>query len=598
MSHPIEDYGLIGDCETAALVGKNGSIDWLCWPRFDSDACFAALLGVKDNGYWSIAPAENVKHTSRRYRGRTLILETRFEDESGSVVVIDFMPPRGNTSELVRLVVGERGTVAMRMEIAIRFGYGALVPWVNHTDDGALRAIAGPDMVVLRTPVSLRAHDFTTTAEFTVAEGDSVPFVLSYGPSHRPPPPPISPRAALAATERFWQDWADRCTIEGEWAEDIIRSLVTLKALTYAPTGGIVAAATTSLPERIGGERNWDYRYCWLRDATLALLALMNAGFYDEAQAWRDWLLRAVAGSPDQLQIMYGLGGERRLVEWEADWLAGYAASTPVRVGNAAYKQRQLDVYGEVMDALFHARTGGLSGDESGWALQRALLEHLEGIWTEPGEGIWEVRGERQSFTYARAMAWVAFDRAVKSIEKLGLDGPLAHWRRTRDEIHADICAKGFDSKRGAFVQAYGSPALDASLLLLPQLGFLPANDPRVRSTVAAIERDLLRDGFVLRYDTAHAVDGLPPGEGAFLACSFWLADAYVLDGRHHDARTLFQRLLGVRNDLGLMAEEYDVGAKRLVGNFPQAFSHVGLVNTALNLKQAGAPARQRAKRE
>jgi GH15 family glucan-1,4-alpha-glucosidase len=597
MPLPIEDYGLIGDCETAALVGRDGSIDWLCWPRFDSGACFAALLGSPDHGRWLIAPEDPDARVTRRYRGDTLILETRFETDAGVVTVCDFMPPRGSTSDLVRLVVGERGAVPMRMELVLRFDYGGLLPWVSRIEDGALRAVAGPDLVVLRTPVALRGQDLTTVARFKANAGDTTPFVLSYGPSHAPPPGAINPRAALAATEKFWNDWSARCAVSGEWADAVKRSLITLKALTYAPTGGIVAAPTTSLPEQLGGARNWDYRFCWVRDATLTLLALMDAGYFEEAQAWRDWLLRAVAGAPEQLQIMYGIAGERRLDEWEVPWLPGYLGAQPVRIGNGAHGQLQLDVFGELMDTLHHARRGGLSGSESAWALQRSLVSHLEKIWREPDAGIWEVRGPRRHFTYSKVMAWVALDRAVKAVESFGLEGPVERWVALRGEIHADICRHGIDPRRGCFVQSYGSEALDASLLLIPQLGFLPAADPRVRATIDAIERELMRDGFVLRYDTRASDDGLPPGEGAFLACSFWLADAQALGGRRRDARRLFERLLSIRNDLGLLAEEYDPAARRMVGNFPQAFSHIALIDTALNLAKAVKPAHQRAER-
>jgi GH15 family glucan-1,4-alpha-glucosidase len=594
----IEDYALIGDCETAALVGRDGSIDWLCWPRFDSGACFAALLGGPDHGRWLLAPVDANAEAARRYRPGTLVLETEFATATGTVAVIDFMPPRTSVSDLVRVVVGRRGRVAMRTELVLRFDYGSAVPWVSRLDDGALRAIAGPDMTILRTPAPLRGEGLTTRGEFAVAEGETVPFVLTYAPSHEAPPEAVDPLAALPETEAFWRGWSSRCGEVGAWTEAVQRSLITLKALTYRPTGGIVAAATTSLPERLGGTRNWDYRYCWLRDATLTLLALMDAGHREEAGAWRGWLLRAVAGNPDQLQIMYGLAGERRLAEWEVPWLPGYEGSAPVRVGNAAHGQLQLDVFGETMDALHQARGMGITGDDrAAWALARQLLAHLESVWREPDEGIWEVRGGRRHFTHSKVMAWVAFDRAVRSAEAFGLDGPVDRWRRSRDEIHAEVCEKGFDPGLGSFVQAYGSRALDASLLLLPEMGFLPPDDPRVVGTVAAIERRLVVDGLVLRYDTAEAADGLPPGEGAFLACSFWLADAYVLMGRVEEARALFERLLALRNDVGLLAEEYDPKDGRQLGNFPQAFSHVGLVNTALNLSRKLKPAEQRASR-
>lgn len=597
MASRIEDYALIGDCETAALVGVSGSIDWLCWPRFDSDACFAALLGSTENGHWRIAPDVAVRRTTRVYRGPTLILETTFHCDEGRVKLVDFMPPRGTASDVVRIVIGESGRVPMRMELVLRFGYGANVPWLTRMEDGGLRAVSGPDMVVLRTPLGLRDDHPGTTARFSISKGEAIPLVLTYSPSHLDAPAAIDPLAALADTETFWRDWSGQGQVEGAWADAITRSLITLKALTYAPTGGVVAAPTTSLPERLGGERNWDYRYCWLRDATLTLLALMNAGYYDEARAWRDWLLRTASGHPQQMQIMYGLGGERRLVEWQADWLGGYEGSRPVRVGNAAHGQRQLDVYGEIMDALHHARRGLLCGNDSGWALQRALLDHLETIWNETDAGLWETRGPNRQFTHSKIMAWVAVDRAVKSIEKFGLEGPLDHWKALRTTIHEDVCTKAFDRTRNTFVQSYGGDALDASLLLIPQVGFLPPEDPRVAGTVEAIEHSLLRDGFVLRYDTRGAEDGLPSGEGAFLACSFWLVDAYTMLGRRRDAAALFKRLLAIRNDVGLLAEEYDVDAGRQVGNFPQAFSHVGLVNSAMNLTRADTPAEQRAER-
>jgi GH15 family glucan-1,4-alpha-glucosidase len=593
----IEDYGLIGDCESAALVGRDGSIDWLCWPRFDSDACFAALLGTPANGRWLLAPKGTTARVTRRYRDDTLILETRFETADGTVCLVDFMPPRRRGGEVVRLVIGESGCVTMRMELVLRFGYGAAVPWVSRLEDGGLRAIAGPDMVVLRTPVAVRGENLTTVAQFDVPAGDFAPFVLSYAPSHGRLPPEINPRAELEETQRWWRAWASRSTVGGEHRDAVMRSLITLKALTYAPTGGIVAAPTTSLPERLGGERNWDYRFCWLRDATLTLLALMDAGYFEEARAWRDWLLRAVAGSPDDIQIMYGLGGERRLTEWQVPWLRGYANSTPVRIGNAAHTQLQLDVFGELMDALHHARRGGIAGSEASWALQRELIRHLETVWDQPDSGIWEARGPARHFTYSKAMCWVALDRALKAARAYGLGGPVDRWQALADRIHADVCRRGIDASRGCFVRAYGGRELDASLLLLPQLGFLPPEDARVQATIRAVEQDLLRDGFVQRYDTARGRDGLPPGEGAFLACSFWLADAYVLCGRHDEAHALFERLLAVRNDLGLLAEEYDARARRQAGNFPQAFSHVALVNTALNLTRAEKPAEQRAER-
>jgi len=600
VSARIEDYALLGDCETAALVSRDGSVDWLCWPRFDSGACFAALLGDSQHGRWRIAPADPGARVRRQYRGDSLILETEFETADGAVTLIDFMPLRGAASDLVRTVVGRRGRVAMATELILRFDYGSIVPWVSRREDGSLIAIAGPDMVALRTPVPLRGEGLTTVGEFTIGAGETASFVLTYAPSHLPPPVAVDPDAALADTEAFWQKWSARCTYAGEWPDAVRRSLVTLKALTYRPTGGIVAAPTTSLPEQLGGTRNWDYRYCWLRDATLTLLAFMDAGYYDEAAAWRDWLLRAAAGSPAQVQIMYGIGGERRLTEWEVPWLPGYERSAPVRIGNAAHGQLQVDVYGEVMDALHQARRGGVAESAEGWKLERALVSHLETIWDQPDEGIWEVRGGRQHFTHSKVMAWVAVDRALKGAERVGLDGPLDRWRALRRRIHAEVCEKAFDSTLGAFVQAYGSKQLDASLLLMPLVGFLPPEDPRVRGTVEVIEQRLRVDGLLLRYDTACTSDGLPPGEGAFLACSFWLADNLVLLGRHEDARALFERLLALRNDVGLLAEEYDTIARRQVGNFPQAFSHVGVIDTALNLSRAAAaqpsgPAKERA---
>jgi GH15 family glucan-1,4-alpha-glucosidase len=598
MPSRIEDYALIGDCEAAALVGRDGSIDWLCWPRFDSDACMAALLGTHEHGHWSIAPRTAPARVSRRYRPDTLILETRFETEEGAVLLIDFMPLRGANSSLVRLVVGERGRVAMKTEIVLRFGYGAIVPWVTRLDATTLRAVAGPEMAVLRTPVALSGRNLKTVGEFTVAAGDTVPFVLTEASSHEPPPQPLDPAAALQQTEKFWREWCRQCQPTGDCSEPVKRSLITLKALTYWPTGGIVAAPTTSLPERIGGVRNWDYRFCWLRDATLTLLALMSAGYVEEAQAWRDWLLRAVAGSPEQAQIMYGIAGERRLTEWEVPWLPGYEGSQPVRIGNAAHGQRQLDVFGEVMDAMHQARVKGLAASESGWATQIAFLDHLAQVWSEPDAGIWEVRGPPQHFTYSKVMAWVAFDRSVKSAEMFHLDGAVDKWRALADEIKNDVCCRGFDRELGSFVQSYGSKLLDASLLLLPAVGFLPVADERIAGTIRAVERRLLASGLVRRYDTEETVDGLPPGEGAFLACSFWLVDAYVMQGRTADAWALFERLKAMRNDVGLLSEEYDPRSKRQLGNFPQAFTHVALVNSAFNLTRAKKPEEARAGEE
>lgn len=589
---PIADHALIGDCETAALVDRDGSIDWLCWPRFDSDACFAALLGTRENGYWRIAPAAAFE-VSRRYRPGTLILETVFETAQGSVALTDFMPPRSATSDIVRRVEGRRGRVSMRMDLVLRFGYGRTVPWVTRRPDGGLSAIAGPSMVILRSPVETRGEAMTTVADFTVEAGELVPFTLSHQPSHLPARPGIDPERALQGTEAFWRDWLSRSTVAGPYKEAVHRSLITLKALTFAPTGGIVAAPTTSLPEQLGGERNWDYRFCWIRDATLTLLALMNAGYYDEASAWRDWLHRAVAGDPADMQIMYGIGGERRLLEWTADWLAGYGQSRPVRIGNAAHTQFQLDVYGELMDTFHQARRGGLPTTAAAWSLQRTLVDHVVKVWRDPDDGVWEVRGPRRRFTYSRVMAWVAVDRAIQTAEALGVEAPLAAWRTARREIEADVWAHGFDVARNTFTRAYGEPDLDASLLLLGQVGFVDVRDPRYVGTVEAVERELFVDGFVLRYNTLTGDDGLPAGEGAFLACSFWLADAYALIGRHDDAHALFARLLAIRNDVGLLAEEYEPRTGRFAGNFPQAFSHVGLINTAANLAAGEKPKRQ-----
>ena len=594
MGARIEDYGLIGDCETAALVSKDGSIDWLCWPRFDSGACFAALLGNSKNGRWRIAPAQAKSRITRRYRPATLILETTFTTADGEVTVIDFMPLREQASHLVRLVVGTRGTVAIRTELVIRFDYGQSVPWVKRTENGDLLAISGPDMVVLRTPVEMRGEQLTSVGEFTVSAGETIPFVLMYVQSHLPAPDPVDAEDALRQTQNFWEEWTSVHKSTGPYAPFVLRSLITLKALTYLPTGGIVAAPTTSLPEQLGGPRNWDYRFCWLRDATLTLLALMNSGYYDEACAWRDWLLRAAAGSPSQIRIMYGLAGDKRLAEWEVPWLAGYEGSKPVRIGNAAADQLQLDVFGEVLDAMHQARVGGLQPLADAWDFQRVLMSHLEEIWPLEDEGIWEVRGGRRHFTYSKMMAWVAFDRTIRSAEAFGLEGPIDHWRKLRARIHAEVCDKAFNPKIGAFMQSYGSEHLDASALLIPVVGFLPPSDPRVAGTVEAIERKLMTNGFVLRYDTDVTQDGLPPGEGAFLACSFWLADAYILLGRRDDARKLFERLLTLCNDLGLLSEEYDPAGKRLLGNFPQAFSHIALVITAHNLDRAEKPCEQR----
>jgi carbohydrate kinase (thermoresistant glucokinase family) len=590
----VEDYALIGDCTTAALVGRNGSIDWLCWPRFDSNALFAALLGTSEHGRWRVSPADPTPRISRAYHDGTLILETVFDTADGRVALIDFMPIGGAGSSVVRLVKGLRGKVAMQLHLVLRFDYGVTVPWVTQLDDGSgLSAVAGPNQVVVRSPVPLRGENFATVAEFDVAEGQCVPFVLTHGPSHLPTPAAMDWSAALEETESFWRGWSGRCSHTGPWRESVKRSLLTLKALTYAETGGIVAAPTTSLPEQLGGERNWDYRYCWLRDATFTLMALVSAGYRDEARAWGQWLRRAVAGSPHQLQIMYGLSGERQLIEWEVPWLPGYQGAAPVRVGNAASAQLQHDVYGELLDAIHQGRALGLAPLGAGWTLQRKLVQHLEQVWEEPDEGIWEVRGGRRHFTFSKIMAWVALDRTVRDAERFNFQAPLEHWRKVRDRMHATICGLGFNSQHYTFTQTFDSSELDASLLLIPLVGFLPADDPRVRGTVAAVERELMMDGLVLRYRTKADIDGLPPGEGIFLPCSFWLANNYKLQHRDAEAIALFDRLLSLRNDVGLLAEEYDPKAQRLLGNFPQAFSHLALIATALSLHDVG-PAQQR----
>jgi GH15 family glucan-1,4-alpha-glucosidase len=595
MTTRIEDYALIGDCKTAALVGRDGSIDWLCWPRFDSAACFAALLGTVENGRWLLAPQQPALAISRHYRPGTLVLETEFQTETGRAAVVDFMP-RADGANLVRIVIGRSGHVNFRNEFVVRFNYGATVPWVSRLDDGSINAVAGPERVILRTAMALYGEDLTTVGEFTVKAGESVPFVLSYGSSSQSPPPSIDPFGALERTEASWRQWSDRCPDVGPWSEAVKRSLITLKALTYAPTGGMVAAATTSLPERLGGVRNWDYRYCWLRDATFTLLAFMQLGYYDEARTWRDWLIRAVAGSPKQVQIMYGVGGERWLPELIVPWLRGYENSSPVRIGNAAHEQLQLDVFGEIADAMFQALKSGMQPPERGRALRPVVLEYLATAWRQPDEGIWEVRGGQRHFVHSKVMAWVAFDRAAHELAVQAFNDPGQQWRAIADEIHAEICERGFDRDLGSFVQAYGSKRLDASLLLIPLVGFLPASDPRVRGTLRAIEDKLLVDDeFVLRYETDNPADGLPPGEGAFLACSFWLVDNYVLQGRYAEARKLFARLLSRCNDVGLLAEEFDPLTSRMLGNFPQAFSHVGLINSALNLNRPTGPAEERA---
>jgi GH15 family glucan-1,4-alpha-glucosidase len=592
MALRIEDYAIIGDCETAALVGKDGSIDWLCWPAFSSGACFAALLGDAENGRWQIAPAAEAPKVTRKYRDHALILETTFEASDGTFTLIDFMPIRGRHSDLVRIVRGVRGRPAIHMELALRFDYGRTIPWVQRFDGGLL-AIAGPDMAVFRTSVEHRGEDMRTVSDFTIQEGESVSFVLTYGHSYEVPPRAIDAEKALQEADHFWQRWSGRCKSDGPYAEAIERSLITLKGLTYRPTGGIVAAVTTSLPEALGGKRNWDYRYCWLRDATFTLLALMNGGYYDEAKAWKDWLRRAIAGSPDQLQIMYGIAGERNLLEWEASWLPGYEGSTPVRIGNAASTQVQLDVYGELMDAYLHARLALDDEDAESFNLPRNIVEHLETIWDKPDQGMWESRGDAQQFTYSKVMCWVAFDRAIHAAERLGCEAPVERWRQVRDVIHNEVCTKGFDESLGSFVQVYGSKELDASLLLLPLVGFLPADDPRIVGTVEAIEKHLMPDGLVMRYDTGKVDDGLPSGEGLFLACSFWLVSALVRIGREADARKLFDRLLKLRNDVGLLSEEYDIKKERQVGNFPQALSHIALVNAAFSLEGHGRERRR-----
>jgi GH15 family glucan-1,4-alpha-glucosidase len=599
MPSRIEDYGVIGDTQTAVLVGRNGSIDWLCLPWFGSGACFAALLGGPEHGRWLIAPAcpgpsrepspepsrgtAEVTASRRHYAGSSMILETEFETPTGAVRLIDFMPVRREEPDLVRIVEGIRGEVAMQMELVVRFDYGSIVPWVRKID-GVVQAIGGPDALALSTPVDTHGADNTTRADFVVRAGDRIPFVLTWFPSHQPAPAPIDPFHALDDTRQWWQDWCAKCTYDGPWRDAVLRSLITLKGLTFAPTGGIVAAATTSLPERIGGVRNWDYRYCWIRDATFTLYALIMSGYTSEAVAWRNWLLRAVAGSPASMQILYGVSGERRLSELTLDWLPGYEGSRPVHIGNAAFAQHQLDVYGEIMDVLHVCHRAGIDQDPNMWAIQKALVAFVERAWTEPDEGIWEVRGPRRHFTHSKVMAWVAVDRAVKAIERFGLDGPLARWCEVRDQIHADILRQGFNAERNTFTQFYGSDEVDGSLLMLPLVGFLPATDPRMRGTVEAIERDLMAGGYVRRYRTHEHVDGLPPGEGVFLACSFWLADNYALQGRMDEAIRLFERLLDLQNDLGLLSEEYDPFGRRMLGNFPQAFSHVSLINTARNL--------------
>ena len=595
MPSKIEDYALIGDLQTCALVARDGSIDWMCVPRFDSPACFAALLGTPDHGRWKLAPRDPILSTERRYRDDTLILETTFETAGGRVRVIDFMPLRSEAIDLIRIVEGVEGRVPMRMDFAIRFDYGSIVPWVRATEHG-IRAIAGPDTVYLRADVPLRGENLTTVSEFEVAAGERVAFDLTWTESHHPHPSREDPHEALIHLEQYWREWSSRCTYEGRWRDAVMRSLITLKALTYAPTGGIVAAATTSLPEQIGGVRNWDYRLCWVRDATFSMYALLGGGYTAEAIAWREWLVRAAAGLPEEMQIMYSIRGERHLTELEIDWLPGYEGSKPVRVGNAAFRQFQLDVYGEVMDMLHLTRKLDLPPSEDAWRVQRALMRFLESGWKEPDEGIWEVRGPRRHFTHSKVMAWVAFDRAVAAVEKFGLDGPAEPWRAIREEIRAEVMEKGFRADLNAFTQFYGSPNADASLLMLPSLGFIDAGDPRMLGTIDLIRAQLETDGLLNRYPTSPSVDGLPPGEGAFLLCTFWLADTLALAGRYDEAEAIFERLLSLRNDVGLVGEQYDPIARRQLGNFPQAFSHVGLINTAQNLRRQDGPSRHRQK--
>ncbi len=592
MPQRIEDYALIGDLHTAAMVGKNGSIDWLCLPRFDSAACFAAMLGGDSDGRWKIAPAGGGNCSSRQYRGHSLILESVWDTPEGSVRVIDFMPPRDNIADVVRIVEGISGTVAMHMDLVLRFDYGSIVPWVRHRD-GMLEAIAGPDAVWLRTPVDLVGANMQTTAAFTVSAGDRVPFVLTYAPSHAPRTRVTDAERALVVTETYWTDWVSHAEVEGPWAEEIRNSLVILKAMTYTPTGGLVAAATTSLPEQIGGPRNWDYRYCWLRDATFTLRALLDTGYRAEANAWREWLLRAIAGDPADLQIMYAIDGTRRLTEYEVPWLSGYEGSSPVRIGNAASEQLQLDVWGEVLDSLHLARERGLTADDHAWDLQLALLDYLESNWTNNDSGLWESRGPERPYVHSKVMAWVGMDRAVQAVERFGLDGPVDQWRHTRQAIHDEVTTKGFDADRGTFTQFYGSQGLDAALLLIPQVGFLPYTDERVVGTVKAIDRDLSQAGFTLRYDPRAdgGADGLPGEEGSFVACSFWMVNALCGIGEWDEAEARFKRLLSLRNDVGLISEEYDASARRQLGNTPQAYSHVGLVNCAQKLSERPGPA-------
>ncbi|MBV8866417.1 MAG: glycoside hydrolase family 15 protein [Acidobacteriaceae bacterium] len=599
MAQLIEDYALIGNNATTALVGRNGSIDWLSFPRFDSAACFASLLGSKYNGRWIISTVSETPQVSRRYRPGTLVLETEFTTAEGSVVLIDCMDRRGENQDVIRLVRGVRGRVAMYMELVLRFDYGTVIPWVRRLEDGRIQAIAGPDRVTLSTNVELRGEDMMTRSDLEVEEGQEIPFILTWSSSYSSEPNQPDAAATVENVTRGWQRWSNKHIPKGPYSEAVLRSIITLKALSHHRTGGIVAAATTSLPEEIGGERNWDYRFCWLRDSTFTLLALLESGFTDEAKAWRDWLMRAVAGNPEHMQIMYGVAGERRLTEFELGELPGYEGSAPVRIGNAASEQLQLDVYGEVMDSLFLSRKKGLPASDEGWALQRALLRHLEEIWSKPDDGIWEVRGGRRHFVFSKVMAWVAFDRGVQTIEMFGEKGPLDRWRKVRSDIHGEVCKLGYSNQMQSFVQYYGSTELDASVLMMPLVGFLPADDPRMKSTVAAIEKHLMIDGLVARYNPKSSVDGMQGSEGAFLACSFWLVDNYVLQGRLDEARALFEHLLTLRNDVGLLSEEYDSKEQRQLGNFPQAFSHLTLVNTAHNLSEhtEDKPMKQRSRR-
>ncbi|MDB4987275.1 MAG: hypothetical protein JWN04_2453 [Myxococcaceae bacterium] len=600
MAVPLEDYALLGDCRGAALVSKHGAIEWWCAPRFDSAACFAALLGTAEHGHWTIAPKDEVLCTTRRYRGQTMVLETLLETANGSVALIECMlfDDDSRPTQIVRMVEGRSGTVSMRMELVLRFDYGSRIPWVT-SEETCLSAIAGAEIVRLYTDVATRGEDLKTVSEFEVKSGERTYFTVTHAPSHLPEQAPVPPDEAVTITEARWLAWSAQATYEGDYADAVQRSLLTLKALTYRPTGGIVAAPTTSLPEQLGGTRNWDYRFCWLRDATISLYALLVSGYGEEAAAWRNWLLRAVAGTPDEAQVIYGIAGERRIPEMELSWLPGYEESRPVRIGNAAHTQLQLDVYGELMDAMFQCRQAGLENGAS-WALEKRLIEFLERAWSEPDEGIWEIRGPRRQFTHSKVMAWVAFDRAIRSIEEFGRDGPLERWREIRAQIHATVCERSFSAKRNSFTQTYDSDELDASLLMMPLVGFLPADDPRMIGTITAIESELLVDDtFVLRYRTHSELDGLPPGEGAFLACSFWLVSNRVMQGRVEEARALFERLLGLANDVGLLAEEYEPKACRLVGNFPQAFSHLALVDAAVSLTQVdNSPSDHRCKPE